>query len=84
MLAKPSLLDAFAQGPPRPWSAQRGSACAASAWRTIRAGDIARASSPIARTCVRNLERRGRQQQHWPQQAAAATAAATAAAAAAA
>eukprot|EP00969_Alexandrium_andersonii_P371480 15479604-Alexandrium_andersonii.AAC.1 len=33
-MAKPSLLEAFVRGPPRPSPGERGSARAASAWRT--------------------------------------------------
>eukprot|EP00969_Alexandrium_andersonii_P371147 15478859-Alexandrium_andersonii.AAC.1 len=46
MMAKPSLLEAFVRGFPRPSSGQRGSAYAASAWT----GYIAHAGGQVA--CV--------------------------------
>eukprot|EP00969_Alexandrium_andersonii_P188037 8308979-Alexandrium_andersonii.AAC.1 len=40
MMAKPSLPQAFVPGTPWPSSGQRGSACAASAWRTCGGAEL--------------------------------------------
>eukprot|EP00969_Alexandrium_andersonii_P254386 11243082-Alexandrium_andersonii.AAC.1 len=48
VMASPSLPLGSLRGIPWPWSGQRGSACAASAWQTCGGDDIARASGPTA------------------------------------
>eukprot|EP00969_Alexandrium_andersonii_P352955 15438798-Alexandrium_andersonii.AAC.1 len=48
MMAKPSLLEALVRGSPWPTSGRRGSAWAASAWRTCRGATFALAGGPVA------------------------------------
>eukprot|EP00969_Alexandrium_andersonii_P276525 12222572-Alexandrium_andersonii.AAC.1 len=51
-MASPSLLLASLRGPPRPSSGQRGSACAASTWRTCGGAELHVQRGPAARTYV--------------------------------
>eukprot|EP00969_Alexandrium_andersonii_P313315 13842826-Alexandrium_andersonii.AAC.1 len=49
LMASPSVLLGSFRGPPWPSSGQRGSARAASAWRTCCGGSVAREGGPAAR-----------------------------------
>eukprot|EP00969_Alexandrium_andersonii_P048157 2113352-Alexandrium_andersonii.AAC.1 len=56
-MAKPSLLEAFLRGSPWPSPGQRGSACAASAWRTCGGAEVHVQAAPVAHAHVFRPER---------------------------